>query len=66
MSLFLCHYRHKEKALQKEMPNTGLRAPYPRHCAWSTTLEKVDKTKAQVSANIVDNYFTLTERKHKK
>ena len=43
LAAFLWQNRRKEK-LTKETLSTGLRAPYPRHCAWGTTFEKVDET----------------------
>ena len=39
LAAFLWRNKRKEK-LTKETLNTGLRAPYPRHCAWSARFWK--------------------------
>jgi hypothetical protein len=45
ISLFSLEQEPQRKKLcKKETAYTGLRAPYPRHCSWRATFEKVDET----------------------
>jgi hypothetical protein len=44
----------RKKLCKKETAYTGLRAPYPRHCAWGTTFKKVDETIAWVQCEHPD------------
>ena len=55
LAAFLWRYKRKEK-LTKETLNAGLRAPHPRHYAWSGRFWKSDgKHQRKASANTVQN-----------